>query len=176
MNFNEQQQLERRRKQKRDYQRRVRANRKDAKDYMNHLLAGGTSLSVATTAPMHKFTANKNISINSPPTLHLYNEEEFDIKSLDINYIEEHAKRRIAFTNAVEDGEKLYKLAKERQYTDCSVDTSWSWHELQRRKRNMRECSRCYMGIQCCHKYGHSAFSNEQYKKYMPPLSVEKYH
>jgi len=146
ISFKEQNHRERRRKQ-RDSMRRLRAKRKIAKDYMNYLLAGGTPF-VATPAPVHN-----NISINSPSTLHLYNEEEFDTNSLDINYIQEHAKRRIAFTNAVKDGERLYQLALERQYKDCSVDPSWPWHALQRKKkrlqkreRAMSECRRCVSG------------------------------
>jgi len=151
ISFKEQKHRERRRKQ-RDSMRRLRAKRKAAKDYMNYLLAGGTPF-VATPAPVHN-----NISINSPSTLHLYNQEEFDTNSLDINYIQEHAKRRIAFTNAVKDGERLYQLALERQYKDCSVDQSWPWHALQRKKkrlqkreRAMSECRRCVSGY--CAKY-----------------------
>lgn len=165
LSFEEQKEekLRERIRKKRDSMRCLRAKRKAAKEYMNYLLAGGTPSFVAIPSPTH-ITSNNN-AINCSSTLHLYNEEEFDIKSLDINYIEEHAKRRMAFTNAVKDGEKLYKIAKERQYTDCSVDTSWSYNDLQRRKRNMRECWRCYMGIRCCHEYGHSQ-NNELYIKY----------
>lgn len=155
LSFKEQKEekLRERIRKKRDSMRCLRAKRKAAKEYMNYLLAGGTPSFVATPFPTH-ITSNNN-AINCSSTLHLYNEEEFDNKSLDINYIHKHAKRRIAFNNAVKDGEKLYKLAKERQYTDCSVDTSWSYDDLQRKKkrlqmreRAMSECRRCVSGYE----------------------------
>ena len=121
LSFEEQKEekLRERIRKKRDSMRCLRAKRKAAKEYMNYLLAGGTPSFVATPSPTH-ITSNNN-AINCSSTLHLYNEEEFDIKSLDINYIHKHAKQRMSFNKAVKDGEKLYKLAKERPMVGASV-------------------------------------------------------